>query len=84
VAVMERNGGAVTLARLQKDRRRWTEWPPRDPASPHPNRLEDVLAKMVGDGVLEERRTRKGGRVFVPGPGYERYETELGETPEFQ
>lgn len=73
ISVMERNGRTVTLARLQKDRRRWTEWPPRDPASPHPNRLEDVLSRMVADGVLEERKTRGGGRFYVPGAGYERH-----------
>ncbi len=73
ISVMERNGRMVTLARLQKDRRRWTEWPPRDPASPHSNRLDDVLGRMLADGVLEEKRTRNGGRFFVPGAGYERY-----------
>ena len=73
ISVMERNGRTASLGLLQKDRRRWTEWPPRNPSSAHPNRLEDVLARMVSDGMLEERRTRKGGRYYVPGQNYQRY-----------
>ena len=48
--------------------RRWLERPPRDPSSPHPNRLVDVLARMVEDGVLAKQGTR-----FVPGRNYARY-----------
>jgi len=52
----------VTLARLQKDRRRWMERKPRDPNSPHQNRLEDVLARMVRAGlVLESEPATAGG-----------------------
>ena len=53
---------------LGKVRRRWMERPPRDPSSPHPHRLADVLARMVADGVLE----RQGAR-YVPGPQYANY-----------
>lgn len=73
ISVLERNGRMVSLARLQKDRRRWSDYKPRDPNSPHGNRLEDVLSRMVADGALAEKRTRNGGRYYVPGEGYERY-----------
>lgn len=73
VSVMERNGRRVTLSQLQKDRRRWMERSPRDPKSPHPNRLDDVLANMLAASVLVEKRTRKGGRYFEPGPEYGKY-----------
>jgi hypothetical protein len=73
VDVLQRNGGTVPLGLLQKTRRRWTEMPPRDPTSMYPNKLEDVLARMTMQGILQEKRTRKGGRVYVPGAGYERY-----------
>jgi len=68
VQVVDRNGGNATMMHLGKDRRRWLERPPRDPNSPHPNRLADVLARMVADGVL----TKQGAR-YVPGPTYSRY-----------
>jgi hypothetical protein len=68
VDVLERNGRSVSMMVLGKVRRRWLERPPRDPSSPHPNRLMDVLARMVADGVL-----RKVGARYVPGPEYGRY-----------
>ncbi len=70
IDVMERNGQRLTLDILGKARRRWLERPPRDTTSPHPNRLADVLAKMVADGILQEKTTRAGGRLFVPGRRY--------------
>ena len=73
VQVLEKNGRSVSMAVLGKSRRRWLERPPRDPSSPQPNRLADVLARMVADGVLT-----KNGPRYVPGPQYSRY---LG-TPE--
>ena len=73
VDVVERKGRSVSMAVLGKVRRRWLERPPRDPSSPYPNRLADVLARMVADSVL----TKQGVR-YVPGPVYSRY---LG-TPE--
>ena len=73
VQVLERNGKSASMMVFGKVRRRWLERPPRDPASVHPNRLADVLARMVEDGVL----TKQGAR-YVPGPEYARY---LG-TPE--
>jgi hypothetical protein len=71
--VLEKHGRSVSLAVLGKVRRRWLERPPRDPASVYPNRLADVLARMVGDGVL-----RKQGARYVPGPRYARYLEPVG------
>jgi len=68
VDVLEKNGRSVSMAVLGKSRRRWMERPPRDPNSSHPNRLADVLARMVRDGVLAKQGTR-----YVPGPDYARY-----------
>jgi hypothetical protein len=68
VDVLEKNGRSVSMAVLGKSRRRWLERPPRDPSSSYPNRLADVLARMVADGVLMKQGTR-----YVPGPNYSRY-----------
>jgi hypothetical protein len=68
VDVVERNGRSVSMAVLGKVRRRWLERPPRNPSSPYPNRLADVLARMVVDGVL-----MKQGARYVPGLEYSRY-----------
>ena len=73
VDVLEKHGRSVSLAILGKFRRRWLERPPRDPASVHPNRLMDVLARMVKDGVL----TKQGAR-YVPGPRYAAYLEPVG------
>jgi hypothetical protein len=73
VDVLEKHGRSVSMMVLGKVRRRWLERPPRDPSSSQPNRLADVLARMVTDGVLA-----KQGARYVPGPAYNRY---LG-TPE--
>jgi hypothetical protein len=68
VQVVDRNGGNASMMHFGKDRRRWLERPPRDPNSAHPNRLADVLARMVQDGVLA-----KQGARYVPGPNYGRF-----------
>ena len=73
VDVLEKHGKSVSMMVFGKVRRRWLERPPRDPSSPHQNRLADVLARMLADGVL----TKQGAR-YMPGPAYGRY---LG-TPE--
>jgi hypothetical protein len=73
VDVLEKHGSSVSMLVLGKVRRRWLERPPRNPSSPYPNRLADVLTRMVADGVLA-----KNGARYVPGPNYARY---LG-TPE--
>jgi hypothetical protein len=66
--VLERNGKSASLAVLGSQRSRWLATKPRDPNSPYPNRLADVLARMVRDGVLQKQGTR-----YVPGVNYVRY-----------
>jgi hypothetical protein len=73
IDVLEKHGRSVSMAILGKLRRRWLERAPRDPASAHPNRLADVLARMVGDGVLMKQGVR-----YVPGPEYARYLEPVG------
>jgi len=68
VDVLEKHGRSVSMAVLGKVRRRWLERPPRDPGSCQPNRLADVLTRMVEDGVLCRQGTR-----YVPGPRYRMY-----------
>lgn len=68
VDVIERSGRQANLAVLGRLRRRWMERPPRDPSSPYPNRLADVLARMVADGVLQ-----KQGARYIPGPLYAKW-----------
>ncbi len=66
VDVMERHGRKVGSMILGKARRRWTEKKPRNPDSPHANRLADVLAQMVAAGVIQRQ-----GLHYVPGPRYQ-------------
>jgi hypothetical protein len=68
VDVIERSGRQANLAVLGKLRRRWLERSPRDPSSQYPNRLADVLARMVQDNVLQ-----KVGARYIPGPLYSRF-----------
>lgn len=68
VDVLERNGRQANLAQFGHYRRRWLERAPRDPSSVYPNRLADVLARMVQDGVLQ-----KQGARYIPGANYSRY-----------
>jgi hypothetical protein len=68
IDVLEKAGRRGTLALLASKRSRWRERPPRDPSSPHKNRLYDVLARMVDDQVLT-----KDGAAFVPGPRYSEF-----------
>ena len=68
VQVLERNGRSASLAIFGSQRSRWLERTPRDPNSANPNRLADVLAHMVRDGVLQ-----KLGARYVPGPNYAKY-----------
>jgi hypothetical protein len=72
-SVIARFDHPIGTAQLGSFRRRWLEYPPRNPASGHRNRLEEVLAKMVRDGVLRAIPTRQGANVFGPGPGFDRY-----------
>ena len=68
IDVIEKAGGAASMAILGKKRRRWLERKPRDPHSPHKDRLHDVLAAMLDAGVLTKR-----GAQFVPGPAFQAF-----------
>lgn len=72
-SVIGRFDRPVGTADLGRFRRRWLEYPPRDAASGFRNRLEEVLAAMVRDGVLKATRTAGGATVYEPGPGFEAY-----------
>ncbi|MCY2987541.1 MAG: hypothetical protein NTY19_06715 [Planctomycetota bacterium] len=71
VELLQRSGRQGSMALFGRARRRWLERAPRDPNSPHPNRLADVLARMVQDGVLGKRGTK-----YIPGPQYAKYLTQ--------
>lgn len=74
IAVIDRFGGRpVGTSDLGKYRRRWLEYPPRDPASAYRNRLEETLAKMAEEGVLKATVTGKGATVYSPGPHIDNY-----------
>lgn len=45
----------------------------RNPSSGHRNRLEEVLAQMVEEGVLIATRTSRDALVYSPGQNYEAY-----------
>jgi hypothetical protein len=73
VSVVERFGRPVGSAELGKYRRRWLEYPPRDPNSGFRNRLEEVLDLMVKEGVLKTVKGAAGGIRYEPGPNFEKY-----------
>jgi hypothetical protein len=73
IGVLDRPGRPVGTADLGRYRRRWLEYPPRDPSLGHRNRLEEVLDRMVQDGVLRATQSSKGAMVYTPGPNYERF-----------
>lgn len=66
LSVIDRLGRPAGTADLGKYRRRWLEYPPRNPASGHRNRLEEVLAAMTQEGVLSAIRTAKGAFMYTP------------------
>ena len=74
--VVARFDRPVGTADLGSFRRRWLEYPPRDPSSGHRNRLEEVLAAMVRDGVLEAIQTRSGATVYERGPRFQEFHRE--------
>ena len=76
LAVIDRLGRPVGTADLGKYRRRWLDYPPRDATPGYRNRLEEVLARMVTDGVLTAIRTRKGALVYSLGPKSPMYRQE--------
>ena len=68
LAVLDRLRRPAGSADFGKYRRRWLDYPPRDAASGHRNRLEEVLERMVKDGALIARQTRQGAYTYSPGP----------------
>ena len=68
LSVVERLGRPAGTADLGKYRRRWLEYPPRNPASGFRNRLEEVLDAMTKEGVLTATRTAKGAFLYSLGP----------------
>jgi hypothetical protein len=74
LSVLERLGRPAGTADLGKYRRRWLEYPPRNPASGFRNRLEEVLDSMTKEGVLTAIRTAKGAFVYTPGPNAGSYQ----------
>jgi hypothetical protein len=76
VARFDRPVGTADLGRY---RRRWLEYPPREPSSGHRNRLEETLAAMVRDDVLKAVQTRSGATVYERGPRFEEvHQQEVG------
>jgi hypothetical protein len=72
--VIQAAGGEASMAILGKQRRRWLERKPRDPASTAPTRLHDVLESMVRDGVLVKQGTK-----YTVGPQAGKY-LSLGQS----
>jgi hypothetical protein len=70
IARFDRPVGSADLGRF---RRHWLEYPPRDASSGHRNRLDEVLAAMVRDGVLQATRTKAGASVYSPGANFDQY-----------
>jgi hypothetical protein len=59
---LETAGGQASMAIFGRKRRRWLNYPPRDPNSTHKNRLIDVLSRMVEEGLLVKRGTKVSAR----------------------
>jgi hypothetical protein len=78
VSVVARFTRPVGTADLGRFRRRWLDYPPRNPSSGFRNRLEEVLANMAEDGVLKAIQTRAGATVYEPGPVFAQYRQEVG------
>ena len=77
LSVLERLGRPAGSADLGRYRRRWLEYPPRNPASGFRNRLEEVLDAMTKEGVLTAIRTSKGAFVYAPGPNAGAYQQNV-------
>ncbi len=82
-SVVARFNHPIGTAQFGSYRRRWLEYPPRNPSSGHRNRLEEVLAAMVADGVLRAIPTGHGATVYAPGPDFDRYGRRL-EAKQFE
>jgi hypothetical protein len=80
VSVIERLGRPAGSADLMKYRRRWLEYPPRTQEAGYKNRLEEVLALAVKEGVLKAMKTAKGATIYDLGPNAERYRQVVANT----
>lgn len=79
ISVIDRHGGGpVGTSILGTARSRWLTYPPRDPASGHANRLSEVLANAMRDGVLVAHKTQKGALIYSLGPGAAKYRQDVG------
>ena len=72
---LEKAGGEGSMALFGRQRRKWLNYAPRDPNSPHRNRLIDVLTRMVEEGLLV-----KHGTKYMPGPNYASFKAKHGPT----
>lgn len=72
-AVVAKFTRPVGTADLGHYRRRWLDYPPRDPTSSYRNRLEEVLAQMVQDRVLKATQTTSGAVAYSPGDHFAAY-----------
>lgn len=73
LAVVDRFERPIGSSDLGKYRRKWLDYPPRNPLSGYKNRLEEVLAKMVQEKVITGRQTRSGAMQYLPGPEADKY-----------
>lgn len=80
ISVLDKLGGRPAgTADLGKYRRRWLEYPPRDAASGHRNRLAEVLAKMVQDGVAQGNQDDEWGVGVLAGAELRKVSAAGGE-----
>jgi hypothetical protein len=73
LSVLDRLGRPAGTADLGRYRRRWLEYPPREPMPAYRNRLEEVIDKMIMDRVLVATRTKQGAYLYEPGPNADQY-----------
>ena len=71
--VIDRLGTPVGSSDLMKYRRRWVEYPARNPEAGYKNRLEEVLDLATKEGVLRAVRTAKGAVQYEPGLAADQY-----------
>lgn len=77
-SVIARFDHPVGTAQLGSLRRRWLEYPPRDASSRYKNRLEEVLAMMVQDEVLQAIPTKQNAIVYGRGANFDQYDQDAG------
>ncbi len=73
IDTLDKAGGEGSMALFGRKRRKWLNYAPRDPNSPHRNRLIDVLTRMTDEGLLVKRGTK-----YMAGPNYVAFRTKHG------